>query len=109
MGATHVGLNSASQPMTRRTFVKRIAATAAATGLGPTIVPCSVFGAEGQVAPSSRVTVGMIGLGRQALARNLPVFLRWPDSQVVALCDADRWRLDNTPATPPGAAATHRK
>jgi len=38
----------------------------------------------------------MIALGRQAIGRNLPVFLRHPLSQVVALCDVDRWRLDRT-------------
>ena len=38
----------------------------------------------------------MIGLGRQAIARNLPIFLRSGDTQVVALCDADRWRMDTT-------------
>ena len=56
------------------------------------IVPSSVFGANGQVAPNNRITVGMLALGRQAMARNLTVFLRWPDTEVVALCDVDRWR-----------------
>jgi predicted dehydrogenase len=77
----------------RRSFLKR-AAAAAAIPLVPTIVPASARGADGQVAPSNRVAVGMIALGRQALARNLSVFLSWPDSEVVALCDVDRWRLD---------------
>ncbi len=78
----------------RRSFLKQTAALAAAAGAGPIVVPSSVFGADGQVAPGNRVTIGMLALGRQALARNLTVFLRWPDTQVVALCDVDRWRLD---------------
>ena len=44
------------------------------------------------VAPSNRITVGMIGLGRQCLAYNLPFFVKQPDCEVVALCDVDRWR-----------------
>ncbi|MFH1269092.1 MAG: Gfo/Idh/MocA family oxidoreductase [Planctomycetota bacterium] len=82
------------RPIARRSFLKRTAALAAAAGVGPAIVPSSIFGAEGQVAPSNRVAVGLIALGRQAMGRNLSVFLRWPDSEVVALCDVDRWRLD---------------
>ena len=79
--------------MSRRRF---LAASGAALGAGlaiPTIVPASALGADGNVAPSNRIGVGMIGLGRQALAHNLPVFMRAGDAQVVALCDVDRWRL----------------
>ncbi len=36
----------------------------------------------------------MIGLGRQAIAYNLPFFLAQPDVQMVALCDVDQYRLD---------------
>lgn len=77
----------------RRAFLKR--SVAAATGvalLGPTIVPASVFGAD---APSNRVTVGMIGMGRQAYYSNVKSFLNAADVQVVAVCDVDAWRLDN--------------
>ena len=42
------------------------------------------------------MTVGMIGLGRQVLAYNLPYFVGQPDCEVVALCDVDRWRLEVT-------------
>ncbi len=84
---------STTRSFTRRGFLRRTAAVAAAAVGAPVVVPSSVLGADGKVAPSNRVTVGMIALGRQAIARNLPVFLRWPDSQVVALCDPDRFRL----------------
>lgn len=36
----------------------------------------------------------MIGMGRQARLVNLKQFLAMPDVQVVAVCDVDRWRLD---------------
>ena len=78
--------------ITRRKFLKRTAAAGAAFAM-PAIVPASVFGAN---APSNRITVGMIGLGRQVIYTNLRSFLSAPDCQVVALCDVDRWRLNIT-------------
>ena len=99
-----------TRSITRRRFLGRIAAAGAAPVFAPTIVPCSVLGAEGSVAPSNRVTVGMIGLGRQAIAHNLPVFARAADAQVVALCDVDRWRLNFCKENPAAVAvAQHRK
>ncbi len=86
------------QSMTRRRFLQRGVAASAAALAVPTILPASALGKDGQVAPSGRITVGIIGLGRQAIARNLPIFLRSGDTQVVALCDADRWRMDTTQA-----------
>ena len=77
----------------RRRF---LAATGAALGAGlamPAIAPASALGADGAVAPSNRIRLGMIGLGRQCLAFNLWPFLQAADVQVVALCDVDRWRL----------------
>lgn len=81
-----------------RQFSRRrfLAATGTALGAGlamPMIVPASALGADGTVAPSNRIHVGMIGLGRQCLAFNMWPFLRAEDAQVVALCDVDRWRL----------------
>jgi predicted dehydrogenase len=34
-------------------------------------------------------------MGRQAYHSNIKAFLNAPDTQVVAVCDVDRWRLDN--------------
>lgn len=69
--------------LSRRQFLKTSAVTAAgmawlSTGClaaGPTIMPASVFGAD---APSNRITVGMIGMGRQAYYSNLKSFLKSP-------------------------------
>ncbi len=58
----------------------------------PFIVPSTVFGAA---APSNRITVGMIGMGRQALYANLKPFLMSEHTAVVAVCDVDAWRLEN--------------
>ena len=57
------------------------------------IVPGSVLGAGGAVAPGNRITVGFIGTGRQAVYANIPGFLHQPDAQVVAVCDVDSWRM----------------
>jgi myo-inositol 2-dehydrogenase/D-chiro-inositol 1-dehydrogenase len=79
--------------LTRRQFLKSSAAAATGAVLfAPTILPARVFGAN---APSNRITVGMIGMGRQAVGSNLNFFLHSPDTQVVAVCDVDAWRLDN--------------
>lgn len=76
-----------SAGINRRSFLTQSAMMAAA----PVIVPASVFGAR---APSNRVTVGLIGMGRQMMKPNLPQFLQLPDVQVVAVCDVDAWRLE---------------
>jgi predicted dehydrogenase len=77
--------------LTRRQFVR----TAVAACAAPLVIRASALGAEGQPAPSDRITVGMIGVGRQAKYYNLKQFLGMPDVQVVAVCDVDSWRLDN--------------
>jgi len=74
---------------TRRQMLRRIGATGV-LAVFPTVVPSRVFG---QNAPSNRITVAMIGMGRQALYANLKPFLNSDYAQVVAVCDVDRWRL----------------
>jgi predicted dehydrogenase len=46
-----------------------------------------------KASPSNRITVGVIGIGRQTVQINLPQFFSMPDVQVAALCDVDAWRL----------------
>ncbi len=70
-------------PFSRRAFVGAAA---------PLFLPASVFG---QKAPANRITVGVIGVGRQTVQVNLKQFLAMPDVQVVAVCDVDAWRLAN--------------
>jgi predicted dehydrogenase len=60
---------------------------------GPAVVPSSALGKDGKVAPSDRIGIGMIGAGRQVVSYNLRQFLNSPDTQVVAVCDVDTWRL----------------
>ena len=52
-----------------------------------------------QNAPSNRITIGMIGTGRQAIHANLNAgFLKLPNCRVVAINDVDSWRMDQARA-----------
>ncbi|GAA4435212.1 Gfo/Idh/MocA family oxidoreductase [Ravibacter arvi] len=88
--------------MKRRDFIEKSAGALGLLGF-PAIVPASVFGKN---APSNRITVGMIGTGRQGISNNLqgadlktigariPGLLELPDVQIVAVCDTDSWRME---------------
>lgn len=78
---------------TRRTFLRQATAAGAAWA-APAIVPAAVLGADGaKPAPSRRIAVGMIGMGRQAQLVNVKQFLKMPDVAILAVCDVDSWRL----------------
>ena len=76
----------------RRDFLKKSAMLAAGSILAPTIVSARVFG---KTAPSNRVSIACIGLGRQTVNPNIPQLLKSPHAQLVAVCDVDTWRLAN--------------
>lgn len=77
----------------RRQFLRSFAVAAANIAIvQPAIVSTSALGRR---AASDRITIGMIGMGRQAFHSNLKSFLHAPDTQVVAVCDVDAWRLNN--------------
>ena len=80
--------------VTRREFLKSSIVTAAAFAV-PTIVPSSVFGAN---APSTRITIGSIGLGGMGTG-NMRGFKGKSGSQVVALCDVDAGHLEKARQT----------
>lgn len=74
--------------ISRRGALKTMAAGMAA----PLILPSGLLHAN---APSKRISIGMIGMGRQSLKVNLQPFLDSSDTIVLAVCDVDEWRLDN--------------
>lgn len=78
--------------ITRREFIRKSTAGTLGLMVLPTIVPSYVFGKE---APSNRINVAMIGCGRQAINPNIPQFLKSEAGQILAVCDVDKWRLDN--------------
>ncbi|HOH31247.1 MAG TPA: Gfo/Idh/MocA family oxidoreductase, partial [Candidatus Hydrogenedentes bacterium] len=72
--------------MNRRHFISGTLAAGAGLAL-PNIIPGRAFGQDGAVAPSNRITLGCIGVGGMG-TDNMKNFLKLPDCQVVAVCDA---------------------
>jgi predicted dehydrogenase len=76
--------------ISRRKFLGNIAF--AATGV--MIVPRHVLGGTGFTAPSDRINIGYIGVGRQTRGGLTGWFLERDDAMVVAGCDVDSLKLD---------------
>ena len=77
------------EKINRRQFLKK-ASCAAVGAIGfPYIVPSSVLGKTGNVAPSNRITLGCIGMGGQG-TWDMTGFLHHSDVQVVAVCDVNK-------------------
>jgi len=57
----------------------------------PFVVPSIVLGKDGQLAPSERITIGMIGVGGRGMS-SIQVMQPLPDHQIVAICDCRRDR-----------------
>lgn len=74
----------------RRSFIKTTLGAAAVTGF-PAIVPPSVFG---QNAPSNRINVGAIGVGRISRAHDLPGIWQHDIARIMAVCDLDSNRVE---------------
>jgi len=79
---------SSVQAISRRGFLRTSAVVGAGLAL-PAVVPASVFGAG---APSERIAVGCIGVGRMGNG-DLGDALGLPQVQVVAVCDLDSKRV----------------
>jgi predicted dehydrogenase len=80
---------------TRRAFLKATAGSAIAAGF-PAIVPSSVFGAT---APSNRISIGAIGVGRISRTHDMPGVLQFAgvagrDNRIVAVCDLSEQRVE---------------
>jgi predicted dehydrogenase len=75
-----ISLQTRDASMTRRQFA------AATTFL---IVPRHVLGGPGQTAPSDRLTLASIGMGRQGMAVTMDLLAR-SNVQVVAVCDCNQ-------------------
>jgi len=77
--------------MDRRSFLKGSVAVVAAAGF-PSIVPSSVFGEN---APSNRINVGAIGVGRISRTHDMPGIWKYDQARIVAVCDLDASRLQD--------------
>jgi len=71
--------------ISRRRFLKTTSCAAAIIGF-PTIVPASVFG---QFAPSKRINIGAVGVGRISRVHDLPSILPYDHAKIMAVCDLD--------------------
>ncbi|MCY3024064.1 MAG: Gfo/Idh/MocA family oxidoreductase [Planctomycetota bacterium] len=70
------------KPVTRRGFLKGMIVAGAA----PYVIPATALGAEGRPAPSSRLTMGAIGLGGRG-TDDMRGFLGFGEVQIVTVCD----------------------
>ena len=75
--------------VSRRRVLKAGLAGGAVIGF-PMIVPSTVFG---QYAPSKRINVGAIGVGRISRSHDMPGILKYDQARIIAVCDLDAHRL----------------
>ncbi|WP_029903324.1 Gfo/Idh/MocA family protein [Prevotella sp. 10(H)] len=75
----------------RRDFIKRAAALGAGSFIMPTIIPASVLGKD---APSNKINVGAIGVGRISRGHDLPGIWKYDFTKIMAACDVDSVRLE---------------
>lgn len=78
-----------SQSISRRQFLERSTLAVGAIAGVPAIVPSTVFGAQGAVAPANRITIGFIGTGKMAHDYHLSTLSGFKDVECVAVCDVD--------------------
>ena len=71
-----------SKNISRRNFLKASGVAAAA----PYFIASTALGLDGETAPSERITMGAIGVGKQGRG-DLKGFLRRNDTQMLAVCD----------------------
>lgn len=74
---------------TRRRFLVRSAAFATA----PMFIPSHVLGKDGAIAPSEKVTLGVIGIGPRAIY-DLNAMMKLPDVRCLAIADVQESRRD---------------
>lgn len=79
----------------RREFIKGTVAGSVAAGF-PCIVPASIFGAS---APSNRINIGAIGVGRISRVHDMPGVIQFTgvrgrDNRIIAVCDLSGTRLE---------------
>ena len=82
-----------SVPLSRRRLLKN-AAAAGAVLAAPMVIPSTVLGKDGGVAPSERITLGAIGIGGRG-GYVLQCFLQEPDVRCVAICEVQGTRRAN--------------
>ncbi len=77
----------------RRRFLKNVTGVTAGAIAFPYIIPSSALGKDGNVAPSSRIVMGAIGVGSMGTG-DMRGFMRKNEVQMVAVCDVDNSHRD---------------
>ena len=77
--------------VSRRGFVKSALGASAVLGF-PTILPSTVLG---QYAPSKRINVGAIGVGRISRGHDMPLIMADERARIIAVCDLDSHRVED--------------
>src|ERR1051326_2730908 len=85
-----VSMSKGKTGLSRRKFLQTAASSLVLWG-APTIVPSSVFG---QKAPTNRINIGAIGVGRISRVQDMPSSLKYDNAQIIAVCDLDSRRVD---------------
>jgi len=80
--------------VTRRSILKTGVGATAVAGF-PAIVPATVFG---PMAPSKRINVGAIGVGRISRVHDLPGLWKYDSARIMAVCDLDSKRVEEAKA-----------
>ena len=93
------------ETVSRRSILRTGLGAAAIAGF-PAIVPSTVFG---QNAPSNRIAIGAIGVGRISRDHDLPNIRKYPGTQIVAVCDLDSNRVEQGIALVNGFYSTDAK
>ena len=75
----------------RRDFMRMGALGTAALGMGITPKPSEARSRP--IAPSDKITIGMIGVGARA-HQLIETIKRFPEAEVVAVCDAYKGRVE---------------
>jgi len=90
-------MSEAKKPnqVSRRTFLSKTAAAAAAGFAAPYVIPSGVLAAPGRPGPNDRINIGLIGANGQG-NYNLDELLKQPDTSIVAICEVDKTRRDRT-------------
>jgi len=77
----------------RRDFVRGAGAALAA----PYVITSAAPGGAEKPPASERIALGLVGVGMMGQG-HLNAFLRYPEAQIVAVCDVDRWRREHAKA-----------
>jgi predicted dehydrogenase len=91
----------------RRQFLRRAAVSTFAAA-APTVISRTSLGWADAAPASDRINLGFIGIGCMGQG-HLAHFLKFPDVQVVAVCDVDTWRRDNARQAVDNAYADRRR